>query len=205
MSDSAQGLALVITAPSGAGKSTLVQRLLREHPEFAFSVSCTTRAPREGEKDGREYHFLSRERFQELIQRGYFAEWAEVHGNLYGTPLESVEAILQGGDSLVFDIDVQGARQLRSTLPSGVFVFVLPPSLQELQRRLHNRGSDAGETIETRLEDAKKELQAAEEFDYLVVNEDLERAFGQLRCIYLAEQCRLRRNLALFRSLVGCE
>jgi guanylate kinase len=202
MSPSAHGLALVISAPSGAGKSTLVRRLLETYPEFSFSVSCTTRAPREGEKDGREYHFLSRERFEELIGQGYFAEWAEVHGNLYGTPLESVEAILGRGGHLVFDIDVQGAAQLRSTLSSGAFVFILPPSLEELEHRLTGRGSDADGIIARRLEDASKELEHAPGFDYWIVNDDLDRAFEELCCVYKAECCRSERNPQLYERLM---
>ena len=202
MSDSEQGLALVISAPSGAGKSTLVQRLLQAYPRFTFSVSCTTRAPRQGEKDGREYHFLSRERFEELIREGYFAEWAEVHGNLYGTPLESVEAILGRGGHMVFDIDVQGARQLRTTLSSGVFVFILPPSVEELEKRLTGRGSDADGAIAHRLEAARLELQEAPGFDYWIVNDDLEGAFHRLSCVYIAETCRSERNPELYERLV---
>jgi len=192
----------VISAPSGAGKSTLVRRLLQEYPEFSFSVSCTTRAPREGEQDGREYHFLSRQRFEELIREGYFAEWAEVHGNLYGTPLQSVEAILHRGGHIVFDIDVQGAEQLRSTLSSGAFVFILPPSEQELRKRLTGRGSDADSTIARRLEDARKELEHATHFDYWIVNDDLDRAFGDLGSVYRAETCRSWRNPRLYQRLV---
>lgn len=202
MSPSAHGLALVISAPSGAGKSTLVRRLLETYPEFSFSVSCTTRAPREGEKDGREYHFLTRERFEELIGQGYFAEWAEVHGNLYGTPLESVEAILGRGGHLVFDIDVQGAAQLRSTLSSGAFVFILPPSVEELENRLTGRGSDADSTIARRLEDSRKELEHAPGFDYWIVNDDLDRAFQELCCVYRAESCRSERNPHLYERLM---
>ena len=202
MSPSAQGLALVISAPSGAGKSTLVRRLLQAYPEFGFSVSCTTRAPREGEKDGREYHFLSRDRFEELIGQGYFAEWAEVHGNLYGTPLESVEAILGRGGHIVFDIDVQGAAQLRSTLSSGAFVFILPPSVEELENRLTGRGSDADSIIARRLEDARKELEHAPSFDYWIVNNDLDRAFQELCCVYRAESCRSKRNPQLYERLM---
>ncbi len=202
MSPSAQGLALVISAPSGAGKSTLVRRLLQAYPEFSFSVSCTTRAPREGEMDGREYHFLSRERFEELIGQGYFAEWAEVHGNLYGTPLESVEEILGSGGHLIFDIDVQGAAQLRSTLSSGAFVFILPPSVEELRYRLTGRGSDADSTIARRLEDSRKELEHAPRFDYWIVNDDLDRAFDELCCVYRAESCRSKRNPQLYERLM---
>ena len=202
MNPSHTGLALVISAPSGAGKSTLVRRLLQEYPEFSFSVSCTTRAPREGERDGREYHFLSRQRFEELIREGYFAEWAEVHGNLYGTPLESVESILNRGGHIAFDIDVQGARQLRTALSDGVFVFILPPSVEELKKRLTGRGSDEDGAIAHRLEAVREELREAPNFDYWIVNDDLERAFGDLCSVYRAETCRSGRNFELYERLM---
>ena len=137
------------------------------------------------------------------MEQGYFAEWAEVHGNLYGTPLESVEAILGRGGHIVFDIDVQGARQLRSSLSSGVFVFILPPSLEELENRLHGRGSDPGGDIANRLEVARQEMREAPRFDYWIVNDYLDWAFDNLRCVYKAETCRSGRNQELYEQLVA--
>lgn len=134
------GIALVISAPSGTGKTTLIKRLRKEFPNFGYSISCTTRAPREGEVDGKDYHFLSRERFVELRDQGHFAEWAEVHGNFYGTPLPPVREMLAKGQDILFDIDVQGAAQLRKNMPDARFLFILPPSMEELERRLHGRG-----------------------------------------------------------------
>lgn len=184
------GIVLVVCAPSGAGKSTLVRRLLAEFPNLRFSVSCTTRPPRAGEVEGRDYRFLERAAFESLRGAGHFAEWAEVHGNLYGTPKEPVEEALARGRDVLFDIDVQGARQLRASFPDGVFVFVLPPSIAELSRRLKGRGTDAPEVVERRLGNALRELAAAPEFGFWVVNDDLDTAYGELRAVYLAGRAR---------------
>ena len=139
---SRSGVLLVICAPSGTGKTTLVQRLREEFPNFAYSISCTTRAPRGREVDGKDYHFLSVEEFLRRREAGYFAEWANVHGNYYGTPLAPVLETLKAGNDVLFDIDVQGAAQLRLTLPRGQYVFLFPPSMSELERRLRGRGTD---------------------------------------------------------------
>jgi guanylate kinase len=181
------GLALIITAPSGAGKSTLIKRLLKEFPRLGFSVSRTTRAPRPGEKDGVDYRFTGREEFKALIGQGHFAEWAEVHGNYYGTPKQAVLDLLAAGRDVIFDIDVQGAKQLRENLGLGRTVFILPPSRQELERRLTGRGSDSPETIARRLANAKGEIAQAGWFERVIINDDLEEAYGLLRAIYLAE------------------
>jgi guanylate kinase len=184
------GVVLVVCAPSGAGKSTLVKRLLSEFPNLRFSVSCTTRPARPGEVDGRDYRFLDRAAFESLRAEGHFAEWAEVHGNLYGTPRRPVEEALAGGRDVLFDIDVQGARQLRTSFPEGIFVFVLPPSLAELARRLKGRGTDATEVVARRLDNARRELAAAPEFGFWVVNDDLNAAYDELRAVYLAGRSR---------------
>jgi len=178
------GLALVISAPSGAGKTTLVQRLTAEFPRFSYSISCTTRAPREGEVHGRDYFFLSREEFRARVEEGYFAEWAEVHGNLYGTPLAGVCKLLQEGRDLLFDIDVQGALQLKPWLRS-FHLFILPPDLATLRRRLEQRGKDTPDIIERRLQNAMEEIRLAHRFDCQLVNDDLETAWQQLRALYL--------------------
>lgn len=180
------GMPLVISAPSGAGKTTLIRRLREEFPHFAYSVSCTTRAPRDGEVDGQDYHFLSRERFETLRGQAYFAEWAEVHGNLYGTPLGPLREMLRQGRDVLFDIDVQGARQLKASLAEATFVFVLPPDMKELERRLRLRGQDAEETIARRLYNARQELREAPWYDFLMVNDDLDAAYARLRAVYVA-------------------
>ncbi len=181
-----KGIALVISAPSGAGKTTLVQRLMQEFPQFGYSVSCTTRQPRQGEVDGKEYIFLSREEFELRRAQGYFAEWAEVHGNLYGTPLAPVKNSLQNGQDVLFDIDVQGAAQMKLSLAEAVFVFILPPSMEELERRLRSRGLDDEATIERRLTNARQEIRESRWYDAMVVNDELDAAYDALRAVFVA-------------------
>ncbi len=196
------GLVLVISAPSGAGKSTLI-RLLRERmPELRFSVSHTTRPPRPGERDGVDYHFVDPETFRAMVERGEFAEWAEVHGHLYGTSLVSLRAETGQGRDVILDIDVQGALQIAGSVPDAVLVFVLPPSWQELRRRLEGRGQDPPEAIERRLRNARTELAQASRYHYLVVNDDLERCAAELEAIVRAERCRTRRRRRLLAGLL---
>jgi len=180
------GLALIVSAPSGAGKSTLIRGLREEFPGIGYSISCTTRAPRGGERHGVDYLFLDQERFKELIGQGHFAEWALVHGNYYGTPKQAVLDLLAQGRDVLFDIDVQGARALKRNLGQGRTVFVLPPSREELLKRLRGRGTDSEETIARRMANAREEIAQAGWFEHVVVNDTLERALDELRAVYLA-------------------
>ncbi|WP_027180177.1 guanylate kinase [Maridesulfovibrio bastinii] len=185
-----KGQVLVMCAPSGTGKSTLVKKLRAEFPEIGFSISCTTRSPREGEVHGRDYYFLEKDEFTARRDKGEFAEWAEVHGNYYGTPAAPVKDMLLQGTDVLFDIDFQGAMQLRETFPDGLYVFLLPPSYAELEKRLKGRGTDSAEVIEKRLKNARKEMDAASNFDYWVINDNLDRAYTELRTIYLSGKSR---------------
>lgn len=188
-------LLLILSSPSGAGKTTLTNHLLRSLPDFTFSVSHTTRKPRTGETDGVQYHFVDRDRFQALERTGAFAEWAEVHGNLYGTSLAEIErAKAQGKAGIIFDVDYQGARQIRAKLPSVSSVFILPPSMAELKKRLTGRASDAPDVIERRFKQAQIEIEHYGFFDYLIVNDDLEQAKQALLGIALAERHRRQRQ-----------
>jgi len=180
------GQVLVVCAPSGTGKSTLINKLREEFPNFGFSVSYTTRAPRGSEQDGREYHFVTRDQFIAMRSQGEFCEWAEVHGNLYGTATEPVVRMLDEGKDVLFDIDVQGAKQLKKTFYKGNFIFLLPPSRTELERRLKGRGTDSEEAIVKRLANAQGEIAQAEFFDYWIVNDDLERAYQEFRAVFMA-------------------
>ena len=180
------GIALVICAPSGTGKTTLIKRLVAEFPRFAFSVSCTTRGPRPNEKQGEDYDFVSRDEFRQRRDAGYFAEWAEVYGNFYGTPLESTRALLSQGRDVLFDIDVQGASQIRTTIPGARLIFILPPSRQELERRLRSRGTETEESVARRMRNAGAELAQAHWFNLWIVNDDLEQAWSELRAAYIA-------------------
>ncbi len=188
--DANVGMMLVISGPSGTGKSTLIKRLTAEFSAFTFSVSCTTRAPRPGEVDGREYHFLTREEFQRRRDEKYFAEWAEVHDNLYGTPRQTTKDLLAKGRDVIFDIDVQGARQIKNNMGQGCYVFVFPPSREALEKRLTGRGTDSEATIIRRLAAARHEISDSQWFDHWVINDELDSAYQQLRAIYLAEKTR---------------
>ncbi|MDT8342582.1 MAG: guanylate kinase [Longimicrobiales bacterium] len=172
---------VVLAAPSGTGKTTIAHRLVEEGDGFVFSVSATTRPPRPGEVDGRDYHFLSREAFEAMVARGEMAEWAEVHGRFYGTPRENLRAAARAGKHAVLDIDVQGAAQIRETVPEAVRVFVLPPSGREMLRRIGARAAERPEEVARRLRSALRELSRAEEFHHVVINDDLERAVARVR------------------------
>ena len=189
-----RGLLIVVSSPSGAGKTTLCRRLIDEFPDIVFSVSYTTRAMRRGEEEGTDYHFVDREVFDEMVEQEEFAEWAEVHGNRYGTTVEAVRQALEGGRHVLFDVDYQGGRQIKAKFEKeAVLVFVLPPSLSELERRLRQRATDEPDVIERRLSKALDELKQYSLYQYLIVNDDLPRAYDRLRAIYLAAQCTLDR------------
>lgn len=174
---------LVLAAPSGTGKTTLARRLVDGSEEYVFSVSATTRNPREGEKNGIDYHFVDRASFEAMVERGELAEWAEVHGQLYGTPRQEIEAATARGEHVVLDIDVQGARRLRQSVPSTKLVFILPPSIEILMSRLTRRGTEKPKEVALRLKSALEELQAAQEFDYVVVNDDVDGCLETIRGI----------------------
>jgi guanylate kinase len=198
---------VVVSGPSGAGKSTICARLLDEFDEFEVSVSTTTRKPREGEEDGVSYHFVSHEEFQRLRDADEFIEWAEVHDNFYGTSKAVVEAALEGGRSLLFDIDYQGAENLKKAVDSAVLIMLLPPDMDTLEQRLQGRGTDSDGVIETRIENAAEEIGNYELFDYVVINEDLGHTYDLVRAIVLAERARVERNDTLihrrFPSVFG--
>ncbi|MCS0501759.1 guanylate kinase [Ancylobacter mangrovi] len=193
-----RGLMLVLSSPSGAGKSTLAQLLLKEHPEIHLSVSVTTRERRPSEVDGIHYRFLTRERFERMRDSGDLLEWAEVHGNFYGTPREPVEEALQAGKDVLFDIDYQGTLQLYEKMRSDIVgVFILPPSAFELKTRLERRAEDASGVIEKRLKNARTEIAHWQEYDYVLVNQDLDVTFHALMNILAAERLRRERQLGL--------
>jgi guanylate kinase len=203
MSNPRRGILLVISSPSGAGKTTLTRRLAAAH-HLVFSVSYTTRQPRPGEIDGTDYHFVSHEVFDRMVAAGDFAEHALVHGNRYGTAIQTVNQAIETGLDCLFDIDWQGGRQIRGQWPEdSELVFILPPSLAELERRLRRRATDAPEVIERRLLTAQEELRHYDEYDFLVVNDELEKAFGELSAIYTAARCRRGRNGGHARALLA--
>jgi guanylate kinase len=183
MTDRTNGKLIVITGPSGVGKGTLVRSLLDRHPELHLSTSATTRPPRPGEVDGKDYFFVSRHRFRQMAERGELLEWAEFAGNYYGTPRQAVSDRLEAGESVLLEIELEGARQISRTLPEAVRVFIEPPSMEELERRLHGRGQDSKEAIARRLNRAKVELEAKSEFHFTLVNDDLDRALDKLEAL----------------------
>lgn len=185
------GQLFILSAPSGAGKTTLLKKVMAQVPNLAFSISHTTRLPRKGEQDGVDYFFVSVAEFEAMREEDLFLEWAEVHGNFYGTSRPAVLAQLEQGQDIILDIDIQGAAIIsRDGNVKAVSVFVAPPSLVELEKRLRGRGTDSNETIELRLGNAAKEMDAAEKYDYLVINDDLEEAANTLQSVLIAERCR---------------
>ena len=190
-----RGLMLLISSPSGAGKTSLSRRLVADHADLELSVSATTRGPRPGEENGREYHFVDRQGFDEMIAADDFLEWANVHEHRYGSPRAPVMAALEAGNDVLFDIDWQGAGQIAQRAPADVVrVFILPPSMAELSRRLHARAQDAEDVIQRRLGRAYDEIAQWGAYDYVIVNEDYDRAYAELAHIYHAERLKRSRN-----------
>jgi len=190
----AKGMLVVMSGPSGAGKGTLSQALLRAFPSMRFSVSATTRQPRPGEVPGRDYIFLDEDEFQRLKDQDAFLEWAEVYGNLYGTPGQEVDRLLEKGYDVLLDIDTKGAMQVRSKCPEAVLIFVVAPSMEELGRRLRGRGTESTASLNRRLEEARSHMALIGQYDYVVINDGLDEAVQRLCAIVTAERCRVSRQ-----------
>jgi guanylate kinase len=188
-----KGLLLVLSGPSGVGKGTLCARLRSMSPELVYSVSATTRKPREGEVDGVNYFFKSHEQFRAMIESGDLLEWAEYVGNYYGTPKSFVEETIERGKDIILEIDVQGAMQVKKHFPDAIFLFVLPPSLEELRSRIVGRGTETESSISSRMAAAAEELKLMEHYDYAVVNDVLETACNRVQSIIVAEHCKRER------------
>ncbi len=193
----ARGKSFIISGPSGVGKSTVLKELFKNRDDLYFSISATTRAPREGEVNGVHYHFIDVERFQQLISEDAFLEYAEYVGNFYGTPKKFVDAAMDEGKDVILDIELQGAIQVTSKRPDVVRIFIAPPSWEELEKRLTGRGTDSPEKIRERLVRAKVELQNANTYDYFVINDTVEQAVREINAIMLAEHCKPSERMAI--------
>ena len=194
-----RGIMLVLSSPSGAGKSTIARALLKEDPDITLSVSVTTRERRPSEIDGVHYQFVSKQEFQQMRDGGALAEWAEVHGNFYGTLHRAIETALATGSDMLFDIDWQGAQQLREKMSADlVEIFILPPSMEELHSRLKRRAEDSDDVIAKRLQNAHDEITKWSDYDYVIVNDDLDRAYSAVKAIVMAERLRRDRRLGLY-------
>ena len=197
-----EGMLFVVSAPSGTGKTSLCRELIDSLPNLRQSISFTTRSKRDGEKDGVDYFFTNPEDFQEMIDQQLLAEWAEVHGNFYGTSMQTLNIAAGEGVDLLLDIDCQGAAQLKKNYQRGVFIFILPPDFAELEKRLYRRGTDDEDVIRRRLENAKKEISEAPWYDYLVINDDFNSAKKKLAAIVTAERCRSSRTTFLLDRFI---
>ena len=203
MSAGRQPFPIVLSAPSGGGKTTIARRILKQRSDVGYSVSCTTRSPRAGEVDGVDYHFLSRAAFDAKVNAGEFAEWADVHGNRYGTLKSAIGSVVATGRHVMMDIDVQGARQVTAAYPEALTIFVVPPSVEVLVERLLARKSEKPEALALRLRNAKSELQEAARYQHVVVNDDLERAVKRVDAIITEEVGRAKRRPPLGPSVDG--
>ena len=186
-----KGLLLVVSAPSGCGKGTILGEILKDD-SFYYSISATTRAPREGEQDGVNYHFITKEEFEQRIAHGGMLEYAQYCGNYYGTPKKEVEQMRDAGRDVILEIEVEGAMKVRALCPDAVFLFIAPPSVEELRRRLNKRGTEAAEVIEERVSQASRELSYANRYDYIIVNGELEKAIQDFRTVVRAEKLRTK-------------
>jgi guanylate kinase len=197
-----RGILFVVSSPSGGGKGTLIQRVLNKNLNLRYSVSFTTRAPRNGEMDGREYFFVTPEKFQEMIAAGEFLEWAFVHGKQYGTAHSQLAEEIAAGRDIILEVDVQGAASVRALIADAVSIFILPPSFEILRQRLQARGTDSPEELDLRLRNAPTELQDYSAFEYVIINDELDRAAEQMTAIIHAERARLSRQGHRIKSVV---
>ena len=197
-----KGIPFIISAPSGTGKTSICREIRSIIPGLSFSVSFTTRPKRKDEKEGEDYFYISLETFKEMIDKGVFLEWAQVHGHYYGTSKDFVTKEINQGLDCLLDIDIYGAKNLKKIYPNGIFIFVIPPSLKELRSRLSQRQSEDLDEIHLRMENAISELWAFEEYQYLIINDNLSRAIEELKSIILAERCRIQRRRAFILDIL---
>ena len=196
-----KGLLMVVSGPSGTGKGTVCSELLAQAEDLAYSISATTRQPRAGEVDGKNYYFMDKADFEQKIAEGGFLEYANVYGNYYGTPLGKIEECLTKGEDILLEIDTQGALNVMKKCPDGLFIFLVPPSLAELERRIRGRGSETEESLQKRMGSACKEIEDGRKYSYVVVNDTVKHAVQRIMAIRAAEHCRVDRNQEIFEEL----
>ena len=196
-----KGLLIVVSGPSGTGKGTVCSALLNQAKDLAYSISATTRQPRAGEVDGRNYYFMDKEDFEKKIAEGGFLEYANVYGNYYGTPLAKIEERLGKGEDILLEIDTQGALNVMEKCPDGLFIFLVPPSIAELERRIRGRGSETEESLQKRMGSARKEIEDGKKYGYVVVNDTVKNAVQRIMAIRTAEHCRMDKNQEIFEEL----
>lgn len=198
---SKKGILIVVSGPSGTGKGTVCDAWRKIAKNLSYSVSATTRQPRAGEVDGVNYYFLDKPVFEEMIEKGELLEWAEVYGNYYGTPLKKIQEKLEQGEDVLLEIDTQGAMNVKSKVPEGLFIYLIPPSLEELEKRIRGRGSETEESLARRLGAAKAEIEIGKQYNYVVVNDEVEKAVAVIEAIRTAEHCRIDRNIDVLDKL----
>ncbi|SER05016.1 guanylate kinase [Gracilibacillus ureilyticus] len=200
-----KGILFVLSGPSGVGKGTVRKALFEQDTNLKYSISMTTRNKREGEQDGVDYFFRSHDEFKEMIEQNRLLEYAEYVGNYYGTPRQYVEEMIEAGHDVFLEIEVQGAMQVKQNFPEGVFVFLIPPSLEELKNRIQDRGTESEELITSRLQEARKEIEMMESYDYVVVNDDVDNAVKKVQAIVQGEHCKKDRVAKQFKALLEVE
>ncbi|MDE5413023.1 guanylate kinase [Alkalihalobacterium chitinilyticum] len=200
-----KGLLIVLSGPAGVGKGTVCSALRQENTDIQYSVSATTRAPREGEVDGVNYFFKSRDEFEEMLKNDALLEWAEYVGNYYGTPIDYVKKTIDEGNDIILEIEVQGALKVKERLPEGVFIFLMPPSLAELRKRIEGRGTETADVINKRMTVAKEEIDMMKKYDYVVENDEVQAAVNRIKAIVTAEHCKRERLIEKYKQLVEVE
>jgi guanylate kinase len=186
-----RGNLIILSGPSAVGKGTILSQLMDNYDDINYSVSATTREARSGEENGTDYYFMSEKNFKSLVEDDQFLEWAQVHDNYYGTPKKYVEETLNQGEDVILEIDIQGAAQIKSKYPEGIFIFLLPPSLEELKDRIYQRGTETEEAIKTRLKNAEKEMSKVKDYDYAIVNDQIKTAVNKVKSVIIAERCKI--------------